>query len=124
MAGFIQLVGPGAPTVGTKDNPRVVALDMNDTLKFLPDSVTVAKGETIRFVLTNHGEAVHEFQVGDAAKVEADEVDGVIVVEKDEDDPGSTHHVDYTFDGDGPYSFACHEPGHYENGMKGVIVLT
>jgi uncharacterized cupredoxin-like copper-binding protein len=123
MAGYIQLVGSGAPTLGTKDNPRVVWLNMDDTLKFMPDSVAVAKGETIRFVLTNSGEAVHEFQIGSADKVAVDEVDGVIVVEKDELDAGSTHAVDYTFDGDGPYAYACHEPGHYENGMKGVIVL-
>ena len=43
--------------------------------------------------------------------------------EQDKLDAGSTHAVDYTFDGAGPYAYACHEPGHYENGMKGVIVL-
>lgn len=123
MAGYVQFVGPGAPTVGTKDNPRIVWLDMTDQLKFTPDSVAVAKGETIRFVLTNSGEAVHEFQVGPADKVAADEVDGVVVLEQDKLDAGSTHAVDYTFDGAGPYAYACHEPGHYENGMKGVIVL-
>ncbi len=124
MAGYIQLVGPGAPTVGTKDNPRVVWLNMDDTLQFMPDSVPVAKGETIRFVLTNSGTVVHEFQVGPADKVALDEVDGVIVVEQDELDAGSTHAVDYTFDGSGPYAYACHEPGHYEAGMKGVVTLS
>jgi uncharacterized cupredoxin-like copper-binding protein len=124
MKGYIQLVGPGAPTVGTKANPRVVWMNMDDSLKFMPDTVPVAKGETIRFVLTNSGTVVHEFQVGPADKVAADEVDGVIVVEQDELDAGSTHAVDYTFDGDGPYGYACHEPGHYEAGMKGSIVLS
>jgi uncharacterized cupredoxin-like copper-binding protein len=123
MAGYVQLVGPGAPTVGTKTDPRIVHLDMTDQLTFLPMDVPVAKGETIRFVLTNSGTAVHEFQVGPADKVAADEVDGTIVVEKDELDAGSTHAVDYTFAGDGPYAFACHEPGHYEAGMKGTITI-
>jgi len=123
MLGYVQLVGPGAPTVGTKDDPRIVWLNMDDTLKFMPDSVTVQQGETIRFVLTNSGTVVHEFQVGVADKVAADEVDGVTNVEKDELDQGSTHAVDYTFDGPGPYAFACHEPGHYEAGMRGTIVL-
>jgi uncharacterized cupredoxin-like copper-binding protein len=124
MLGYIQLIGPGAPTVGTKDNPRVVWMNMDDTLKFMPDSVSVAKDETIRFVLTNSGKAVHEFQVGPAEMVAADSVDGVLNIEKDELDAGSTHAVDYTFSGSGPYAYACHEPGHYEAGMKGVIVLT
>ncbi len=123
MAGYIQLVGPGAPEVGTAANPRIVWLDMNDTLAFLPSEVTVRQGESIRFVLTNSGTAVHEFQVGPADKVAADEVDGVIVVEADELDAGSTHAVDYTFDGPGPFAFACHEPGHYEAGMHGTITI-
>lgn len=123
MAGYIELVGPGAPTVGTKDNPRVVSMNMDDSLKFMPDSIQIAKGETIRFVLTNSGTVVHEFQVGPADKVAADEVDGTIVVEKDQLDAGSTHALDYTFDGPGPYGFACHEPGHYEAGMKGTVVI-
>jgi len=123
MRGYVQLVGPGAPTVGTKANPRIVWMNMDDQLKFMPDSVAVAKGETIRFVLTNTGKAVHEFQVGPADKVAADDVDGVVVIEQDALDEGSTHAVDYTFDGAGPYAYACHEPGHYEAGMKGTIAL-
>ena len=123
MLGYIQLIGPGAPTVGTKDDPRIVWLNMDDKLTFMPDSVTVQKGETIRFVLTNSGTVVHEFQVGVADKVAADDVDGVTNIEKDKLDQGSTHAVDYTFDGPGPYAFACHEPGHYEAGMHGTIVL-
>jgi uncharacterized cupredoxin-like copper-binding protein len=124
MAGYIQLVGPGAPTIGTKADPRVVDVDMKDNLMFTPDAIAVARGETVRFVLTNSGKAVHEFQVGPADKVAADDVDGTLVVEKDELDAGSTHVVDYTFSGPGPYAFACHEPGHYEAGMKGTINLT
>jgi uncharacterized cupredoxin-like copper-binding protein len=124
MAGYIQLVGPGAPTIGTKENPRVVWMNMDDSLKFMPDSVPVAKGETIRFVLTNSGTVVHEFAVGDAAKVDADVIDGVAVKEADELDAGSTHALDFTFDGAGPFGYACHEPGHFEAGMKGSIVLS
>jgi uncharacterized cupredoxin-like copper-binding protein len=123
MVGYIQLVGPGAPTIGTKDNPRLVLMNMDDALQFMPDSVTVAKGETIRFVLVNSGTVTHEFQVGPADLVAADKVDGVLNVEKDELDAGHTYSVDYTFSGDGPYAYACHEPGHYEAGMKGVVVI-
>src|SRR4029079_6923088 len=117
MLGYIQLVGPGAPTIGTKDNPRLVWMTMDDTLKFMPDTVPVAKGETIRFVFTNTGQVIHEFQVGPAAMVDADQVDGVLNVEKDEILAGHSYSLDYTFDGSGPYAFACHEPGHYEAGM-------
>jgi uncharacterized cupredoxin-like copper-binding protein len=124
MAGYIQLVGLGAPAIGSKENPRVVHIDMTDALKFVPPTVRVASGESVRFVLTNSGTAVHEFQVGPADKVAADEVDGVLVVEKDELDAGSTRSVDYTFVNTGAFAFACHEPGHYEAGMKGVVEIT
>jgi uncharacterized cupredoxin-like copper-binding protein len=121
MAGYIQLVGPGAPAVGTAANPRVVHLDMTDALAFTPNQVAAAPGETVRFVLTNSGTVVHEFQVGPADAVAADKVDGTIVVEKDELDAGSTNAIVYTFNTTAAFAFACHEPGHYEAGMKGTV---
>ena len=74
-------------------------------------------------ILTNSGTVTHEFQVGPADKVALDAADGVTAVEKDKLDAGSTNELVYTFNGPGPYGFACHEPGHYEAGMKGTIDL-
>jgi uncharacterized cupredoxin-like copper-binding protein len=34
-----------------------------------------------------------------------------------------TGSVVYTFDGPGPYAFACHAAGHQESGMRGTIVV-
>ena len=124
MAGYVQLVGPGAPTVGTKDDPRLVHIDMTDALKFTPDQVAIQSGEAVRFILTNSGTVTHEFQVGPADRVAADNVDGVLNIEKDELTAGSTAAVDYTFTASGPFAFACHEPAHYEAGMKGTIDLS
>jgi len=45
-------------------------------------------------------------------------------LEKDELTAGSTAAVDYTFTASGPFAFACHEPAHYEAGMKGTIDLS
>lgn len=123
MRGYIVVVGPDVPVLGTKAQPRLVHIDMTDQLQFLPDKVSVTKGETITFLITNSGKLTHEFQVGLASGVAVDQVDGVTVIEADELDTGSTHEVTYTFDGAGPYAFACHEPGHFEHGMKGTIDL-
>ena len=71
----------------------------------------------------NLGQAVHEFQVGPAGLVASDTVDGSIVVEVDEIEGGHVKTVTYTFDGPGPYAYACHEPGHYEAGMRGTFTL-
>jgi len=35
-----------------------------------------------------------------------------------------TKSVTYTFTGSGPFAFACHEPGHFEAGMKGTIAIS
>jgi uncharacterized cupredoxin-like copper-binding protein len=34
-----------------------------------------------------------------------------------------TKALTYTFDGSGPYAYACHVAGHYEAGMRGTIVV-
>lgn len=35
----------------------------------------------------------------------------------------ATKSLSYTFDGLGPFAFACHAPGHFEAGMKGTITI-
>jgi uncharacterized cupredoxin-like copper-binding protein len=123
MLGYVVVVGPDVPPVGTNGNPRLVEVAMNDQLKFTPDQIPVTRGETVTFLIANEGTAVHEFAVGPSDKVDADEVDGKLVVEADEIDGHHVKTVTYTFDGPGPYEFACHEPGHFEAGMRGTIML-
>jgi len=66
------------------------------------------------------GPAVHEFMVGPATDVTTDsgaapEIADIGMMQ--------TRSVTYTFDGPGPFAFACHEPGHFEAGMRGVITI-
>jgi uncharacterized cupredoxin-like copper-binding protein len=52
---------------GTKvQASRTVTITLRDTL-YEPNSILVKKGETIRFVLKNTGELLHEFNIGTAA---------------------------------------------------------
>jgi uncharacterized cupredoxin-like copper-binding protein len=123
MIGFVNLI-PTVPWLGTPAHPRMVVLRMDDHLEFVPAEVSVAPGETILFVLPNVGsQATHEFQIGPADRVAQDQVDGKIVVEVDKIEPLHVDYVTYTFGSIGPYAFACHEPGHYEHGMKGIVDL-
>ena len=124
MVGYVIVVGPDVPTVGTLATPRLVEVDMDDQLTFTPDQHTVAKGETVTFLLTNLGTATHEFAVGPKDKVDADQLDGTLVKEADGIAGHQVKTLTYTFDGPRPYGFACHEPGHFEAGMKGTIALT
>ena len=105
---------------GTTAAPRVVRIVAIGQLRFFPDVVTVKQGETISFEVTTMGMSSHEFMVGPAADVAADTAGTPEVA-----DIGmmQTKSLTYTFDGSGPFAFACHAPGHYQAGMKGTIVV-
>jgi uncharacterized cupredoxin-like copper-binding protein len=113
---------PGSPgfVAGTTSAPRVVRIIASNALRFYPDVVTVKRGETISFEVTTMGMRSHEFMVGPAADVAADtagtpEVADIAMMQ--------TKSLTYTFNGAGPFAFACHAPGHYEAGMRGMIVV-
>jgi len=105
---------------GTVASPRVIRVYAGPGYAFSPSSISVARGETVTFVVTTTGPSAHEFMVGPADAVASDA-------------PGTPEVADigmmqaksltYTFDGPGPYDFACHATGHYEAGMRGTIVV-
>jgi plastocyanin len=105
---------------GTVSSPRVVAIVATPRLRFVPDTVAVKQGETIRFEVTSMGPLAHEFMVGSAAAVAADTPGTPEIA-----DLGmmQTHSLTYTFDGPGPYAYACHATGHFEAGMTGTITV-
>ncbi len=114
--------GPGEAgfVAGTQASPRVIRIVAGPGDTFEPSSVTVAKGETVTFEVTGVGPLTHEFMVGPADAVAADqagtpEVTGITMMQ--------TASLTYTFDGTGPYAYACHAPGHYEAGMRGTITV-
>ncbi len=123
MLGYIQVVGQGAPSVGTAKVPRIAPIKMTDDLKFDPSTEAAAAGETVSFVLVNAGTVTHEFQVGPAAAVAANTVDGKKVVEVADINGGHVAELTYTFPATGAYAFACHVTGHYEAGMRGTVTL-
>ena len=115
-------IDPGSPgyVPGTQAAPRVIRIVAGADLRFHPDVVAVAAGETITFEVTTMGWTAHEFMVGPAADVAADnegtpEVADIGMMQ--------TATLTYTFSGSGPFAFACHAPGHYEAGMKGTITI-
>ena len=127
MMGFGAANASSAPdpgssgfVAGTSSAPRVVRITASEALRFYPDVVTVKVGETITFEVTAMGMRSHEFMVGPAADVAADtagtpEVADIAMMQ--------TKSLTYTFNGPGPFAFACHAPGHYEAGMRGTITI-
>ena len=109
---------------------ETVVVRMTDDLRFDPASFTVRAGATVRFEVTNAGAMPHEFLVGDEtaqAEYEAemaeghgeghDSAAGVSV------EPGETESFEYTFTTAGELLAGCHEPGHYDGGMRATITV-
>ena len=124
MGGFGAQAAPGPGesgfVAGTAAAPRVVRVLAGPGYAFSPSAITVAKGETVTFEVTSMGGLVHEFMVGPADAVGADQAG---TPEAADIGMMQTKSVTYTFDGAGPYAFACHAPAHYEAGMRGTITV-
>ncbi len=143
--------GTGQPGKAS-DVSRVINVVMADNL-FTPENITVKKGETIRFVIKNNGEFVHEFNIGTAAMHAGHRKEMMMMVEHGILEPDKINHAKMKMDMGGgktmehndPNSvllepkksaeiiwkfsesakleFACNVPGHYESGMVGKIQI-
>jgi uncharacterized cupredoxin-like copper-binding protein len=116
-----------------------------------PESISVKQGETVRFIIKNDGEFVHEFNIGTAAMHTAHQEEmmtmfehGVLEADKINHDmmkmdmgngktmehndpnsillePGKSGEIVWKFNKAGKIEFACNIPGHYDAGMMGKI---
>ena len=122
---------------------RTVSVEMHDNY-YVPENITVKRGETVRFEVDNKGKLVHEFNIGTSAMHEAHQKEMKMMVKKGiieggelnkdmmgdmkHDDPnsvllepGESETVPWTFSQEGEIEFACNVPGHYQSGMHGDI---
>lgn len=118
---------------GSAGGVRTIEITALDELRFEPDRVEVAAGETVRFVVTNAGSAPHEFVVGDETvqmQHEGQMTDGMDHGAMADElpalslDPGETVEATVTFEEPGELLYGCHVPGHYAGGMVGTIVVS
>ncbi|MDA0239057.1 MAG: cupredoxin domain-containing protein [Proteobacteria bacterium] len=131
---------------------RVVAVVMTDN-RFSMPKISVKKGETIRFIIRNRGEFVHEFNIGtttmhkghqaemkmmvEHGALEPDKINfdrmkmdmggGKTMMHNDPNsvllDPGKSAEIVWTFTEKADLEFACNVPGHYESGMVGKFEI-
>jgi len=117
---------PGDPGSVT----RTIDVEMNDEMRFRPDRISVKRGETIRFVVRNNGNLKHEMVLGtiDELKGHAEMMRKSPEMEHADPnqvsvEPGKTGELIWQFTRDGTVDFACLEPGHFEAGMVGRILV-
>ncbi|MGB3400096.1 MAG: plastocyanin/azurin family copper-binding protein [Candidatus Deferrimicrobiaceae bacterium] len=116
---------------GDPDNvTRTIQVEMSDAMRFRPDSIRVKRGETIRFIVRNTGNLEHEMVLGtiDELKEHAEMMRKSPEMEHADPnqvsvEPGKTGELIWQFTGDGTFNFACLEPGHFEAGMVGKILV-
>jgi uncharacterized cupredoxin-like copper-binding protein len=131
---------------------RTIEIVMGDNY-FEPETLNIREGETIRFVVRNDGEFLHEFNLGTAAMHAAHQEEmmtmmahGMLTptgVDHDKmqmnhgnggmahDDPnsilvepGKTQELVWKFAATTDLEFACNIPGHYDAGMMGAVHFT
>lgn len=110
---------------------RTVEIVATDDFRFNPADVSVSAGETISFRIVNTGQLVHDFTLGDQAtqdehEEEMAEMGGTMM----HDEPnavavaaGEAKEVTWRFTEPGIVLIGCHQPGHYDAGMKGEITV-
>lgn len=128
---------------------RTVEVTLQD-ISFSPKSLDVKAGETVRFVLVNKGQLLHEFNLGDAAmhaehqkemlqmrasgmltatgmgKMDHSAMGHGAMMKHDDPnsvlvEPGKTAELTWTFTQSTGLEFACNLPGHYQAGMVGEL---
>ena len=123
-----------ATAFGREGNPkkvvRTIRIDMTDNMRFTPGTVALKRGETVRFVVRNDGKVLHEMVLGTRGAIEAhaelmrkfpemEHADANMAHVK----PGRAGEIVWQFTQPGEFRFACLQPGHFEAGMVGKLVV-
>ena len=132
------------------DATRTIEIKMFDNY-YEPEEISVNSGETVRFVVKNVGEFVHEFNIATTEMHAAHQKEMVMMVEhgalevdkinhammkmdmgggktighNDPNsvllEPGKSGEVIWKFTKASALEFACNVPGHYDSGMVGQV---
>lgn len=113
-----------------RDVRRTITIRMLDTMRFVPDHITVREGETVRLRVINDGQLLHELVLGDAAELaaHAELMKKHPGMEHDEAwmvhvGPGRRGELVWHFNRPGRFQFACLIAGHFDAGMVGHITV-
>lgn len=122
------------PAAAAKAKPRIVTIKVVD-VAFEPASIDVTTGEKVTFVFTNRGKVDHDAFIGDT-KAQAKHERAMRKAKDNEHGghdrdganaltvkPAARAKLTYTFEKAGTVEIGCHEPGHYDAGMKVAVTV-
>jgi uncharacterized cupredoxin-like copper-binding protein len=121
-------------TFGREGDPkhvdRVIRLVMKDNMRFSPEHLTVRRGETVRLVVHNGGQLLHELVLGTPVELAAHAALMKKFPDMEHADahmahvrPGRDGQIIWQFTQAGEFRFACLQPGHFEAGMVGRVTV-
>ena len=109
---------------------RTLKVDMSDAMRFTPAEISVKRGETVRFMVTNSGKQMHEMVLGTMKELKehADLMKKHPGMEHDEPymahvQAGKTVEIVWQFTKPGEFHYGCLIPGHFEAGMIGKVTV-
>lgn len=121
---------PSSPATAQSLGPRKVTFILVDNAYQPKTALKVRRGETVTFTFLNKGKVLHEALIGTLGVQLAHEKEmagmGAAMAMKDESDRvtvkvGQRKTLTFKFVKPGAYQIACHQPKHYELGMKVAI---
>jgi uncharacterized cupredoxin-like copper-binding protein len=120
---------PGTAAAVTK----TINVEASDRMRYVFDRADIKRGDVVKFIIRNTGKTRHEFSIGDTKYQRAHaammkKMPGMVHADSPNVttlEPGETKTLIWKFDQPvkGDLIFACHEPGHYEAGMKLDVAL-
>ncbi|HJV63658.1 MAG TPA: cupredoxin family protein, partial [Albitalea sp.] len=109
---------------------RTVKIAMNDAMRFTPADIVIKRGQTVRFIVHNDGKVLHEMVLGTPKELEEHAALMKKFPEMEHSDPNMTHvkpgasgQIVWQFTKAGEFEFGCLQPGHFEAGMTGKVVV-
>lgn len=116
LAGALGLMqrdrpGPDTHVPATAKRPLVTREIRLTEYAYTPPVIEVPEGSRLRLTLINAGREEHEIEFAGYDI----EVAGL--------QPGTSVRLVFNADRPGRFEFACHLPGHYERGMRGMLVV-
>lgn len=109
---------------------RVIELGMSDTMRFTPTDVVVKRGETVKFLVRNDGKLRHEVVLGTTQELKEHAALMKKFPEMEHSSPSMAHvkpgaagEIVWQFTKKGEFQFGCLQPGHFEAGMVGKVVV-
>ena len=114
-----------------KNVTRVIDLDLRDTMRIVPDRLSLKLGETVRLRIKNSGVLPHELVLGTKAEIieHRDMMRAMPTMQDPEANavsvsPGGTAEIIWRFGKPGSFLYACLIPGHWEAGMQGIVTVS